>query len=292
MSQRITPAKLQRLQRALQSLINSVHDARTRFVASRHLRTQPLAGLSRFVKELLALPHSSDYAVFEPVLKRRLVRVQHRLQGHPRVAGGPSFALAQELPSCYGHTVLAYEEAAGVLLRALADVPLTRAPLASVRQLLAGPRRVVFVPRADAERYRPAPSSVLISINNPDEELLCPQPGWAEVLHLRMHDVDTPGAGLQVFSAEQAAQVLALVERHRSTAQEVVLHCQAGMSRSGGMALFLAEYLGLPCYKAQTPVTGLSWPLYNRKVYSVLAHAAHGAPGAAFLADGPAREGA
>lgn len=290
MSRRITAAKLQRLLRVLQPLIAAVHDARTRFADARHLRPRHLSGLSRFVKDVLSLPHTADLDLFEPVLKRRLVRVQHRLLGHATGEGALPYSLARDLPTVYLPKVRAYEEVAGDLLCALADVPLSRVPLKSVRDLRSEALpvcRVVFVSRADAARYAPGPESVLISINNPDEALLEPQPGWREVLFLRMHDVDTPAPGLQVFSTEQAQQVLALVSRHRKTAQEFVLHCQAGMSRSGGMAVFLSEYLGVPCFKAQAPVTGLSWPLYNRKVYRTMAQAAHGPVGSAFACSIP-----
>lgn len=285
MTQRITQPKLQRLAQATSALVGAINDARVRYRGCRDIRPRKFTGLTKFLKQLLALPHTSDYRPFERGLKRRLVRANHRLVGHVPKPGAQSYSLRGQLPPVYLDIVQKYEAAAAEMLKTLADVQTTREPLESVRvtqDKLTGARRVVFVPRADAAQYVPTPGSLLISINNPDEELLTPQPGWKGVLFLKLHDVDTPAPGLKVFDEEQARMVLAFISPNIRTVREVVVHCQAGMSRSGGLAIFLSEYLGLPCYKAQTPVDGLRWPLYNRKVYSTMAQVAYGTPGAAF----------
>lgn len=40
------------------------------------------SGHSKFFKDLASLPHDSDYSLFEKAVKRRLVRIQHRIHGH------------------------------------------------------------------------------------------------------------------------------------------------------------------------------------------------------------------
>lgn len=141
--------------------------------------------------------------------------------------------------------------------------------------------RIVFLPRVVAAKWRPVPNSVLVSIHDCDEEPLQPQDGWAEVLWLRFHDTDGEQSGLEVFSAQQAEQILELAKRH-ADASELIVHCQMGQSRSAAIALFLSEHLSLPCFKEQTPVTAMTWLGYNKKVYSTLAAACYGPVGSAF----------
>ncbi len=143
--------------------------------------------------------------------------------------------------------------------------------------------KVVFLPRVVAGRWQPAPRSVLISIHDVSEPPLQPQPGWDDVLYLRFHDTDGQQMGLEVFSTAQAQEVLAFIDRH-CDAHHLVVHCQMGHSRSAAVALFAAEMLGVPCFKEQTPVTGLSWRSYNRKVYATLHEARYGPVGQAFAA--------
>jgi len=135
MTQRLSQGTILQLLRVLQPLIAAVHDARTRYHDCSHLRPRRLASLARFLKELAALPHTSDYAPFEGQLKRRLVRAQHRLHGIQREDGFPCFALAKELPSCYQEAVLAFDAKARLMLRRLADVDGSpaRAPLLPVQ---------------------------------------------------------------------------------------------------------------------------------------------------------------
>lgn len=138
MPQRISPAKLQRLLSSLQALICAVHDARQRYSSCRQLSARRLSGLSRFTKELLGLPHSSNYASFEIQLKRRLVKVQHRLHGRQGAGVGDCYALRDQLPNVYQDAVLCYDDAARELLRSLVDVDIhaNHQPLKSVRELL------------------------------------------------------------------------------------------------------------------------------------------------------------
>lgn len=123
-----------------------------------------------------------------------------------------------------------------------------------------------FLPRVVAGAYQPAAGSVLISIHDLSEPPLLPQPGWAAVLYQRFHDTDGGQQGLELFSDEQARQVLAFAAQHEQ-APELVVHCQMGQSRSAAVALYLAERYGVPCFKEHTPVTWQNWKIYNRFVY-------------------------
>jgi predicted protein tyrosine phosphatase len=146
--------------------------------------------------------------------------------------------------------------------------------------------RIVFLPRAVAARWKPVPGSVLISIHDHAEEPLQPQEGWTDVVWLRFDDTDNPNIGLEVFSTSQAEQVLAFAEKHRNAA-ELVVHCQMGHSRSAGVAIFLSEHLGLPCFKEQRQVTAMTWQGYNKLVYRTLSDVVHGPIGSAFASQDP-----
>lgn len=127
-------------------------------------------------------------------------------------------------------------------------------------------KSIRFLPRVIAEQYRPTPGSVLISIHDCSEPPLTPQQGWAEVLVQRFHDTDGETLGLEVFSEDQAREVLTFVERHRQC-PELVIHCSLGQSRSAAVAIYLSEKYGVPCFKESIPVTWETWRLYNRYVY-------------------------
>ncbi len=137
MAQRLSQAKLQRLQVALSAVIHAIHDARVRYRDCRELRPRRLAGFSAFLRDLLALPHSADYRLFEVQLKRRLVRTQHRLFGRDGGAPGDC-SLDVQLPSVYLDVLENYRLASRELLKALADVDITanHQPQLSVKALL------------------------------------------------------------------------------------------------------------------------------------------------------------
>ena len=120
--QRLSQAKLQRALGALKPLIAAVHDARTRYQDCVHLRTRHLSGLSRLLKALIALPASTDYSPYEAELKRRLIKVQHRVHGMNYLPHAISYALVEDLPVVYRDAVWAYADQAQVLLQSLADV--------------------------------------------------------------------------------------------------------------------------------------------------------------------------
>lgn len=136
-------------------------------------------------------------------------------------------------------------------------------------------KKIRFLPRVVAGAYKPPAGSVLISIYDRSEAPLTPQEGWDAVLYQRFHDTDGTIMGLEIFSAEQAQEVLDFVSKH-SACDELIVHCQMGQSRSAGIALYLAEKYEVPCFKENTPVTWENWKVYNKLVYRKLMNADHG----------------
>ncbi len=135
-----------------------------------------------------------------------------------------------------------------------------------------------FLPRAVAAVYKPLEGAVLISIHDRSEGPLAPQSGWRDVLYQRFHDTDGTIMGLEVFSGEQAREILDFVEQNKDC-DELVVHCQMGQSRSAAVAIYLSEKYGVPCYKENTPVTWENWKVYNRLVYRRLCNVDNGMEG-------------
>jgi predicted protein tyrosine phosphatase len=120
-----------------------------------------------------------------------------------------------------------------------------------------------------AEAYEPQGVEVCISIRDPDVEPARLAPGFAAVLRLAFHDLESATTPEDVmFAPEHAAEVLAFVMRWRH-AERIVVHCHAGVSRSPGIALGLCDVLSHPA----APSLERAHPLWNRWVREVLANA-------------------
>jgi predicted protein tyrosine phosphatase len=92
-----------------------------------------------------------------------------------------------------------------------------------------------------------APHVVISITTTPDDEARIPEaPACREILRLSFPDADGSVAGYAegaLFSANDADRIWKLVLRHREEIALVVLHCDAGLSRSPGVAAALAKIL-------------------------------------------------
>lgn len=141
---------------------------------------------------------------------------------------------------------------------------------------------VVFYPRAEAEHFVPQYSDVIISIHDRHQPPAVLQAGWENVLLLSFHDVDVPEHDRDLFSADQAQQVIDFIHDN-ANAKRIIVHCNMGVSRSAGIALFISEQQerqlfqqGRALYYPEIPKQ------YNRLVYSVLNTALMGNAPSAF----------
>jgi predicted protein tyrosine phosphatase len=130
-------------------------------------------------------------------------------------------------------------------------------------------KHVRFLSRRQAAETRPRAGAVLISVHDRSEPPLTPLAGWSDILVQRFHDTDGSLMGLEVFSNEQARELLSFVQAHHDCS-ELVVHCQQGSSRSAAIALFFAEKYGVPCHQVKKPVTRATWKFFNRMVYERL----------------------
>jgi predicted protein tyrosine phosphatase len=131
-------------------------------------------------------------------------------------------------------------------------------------------RQVQFCSRKDAEAMPARRNWAVISITEPVSAFgpAKLQEGWHLVLRLEFHDIDVHEEPYVMMSQEMAKQI---VDFARDMAQEVegiLVHCNAGVSRSAAIALWIADEFDLPFNRA--------YQLHNKHVYKLLREAAHG----------------
>lgn len=129
-------------------------------------------------------------------------------------------------------------------------------------------QEVRFMPQAHAVQLTPMADTALISITGPASEAQLKY-GWNHLLRLEFHDADIEEFdGCLLFDQDMARQVIQFVESLPDTVTRVYVHCHAGISRSAGVAKFVAEMTDSPFNK--------EYNSYNRLVYSTLRKAYFG----------------
>lgn len=117
--------------------------------------------------------------------------------------------------------------------------------------------KVIVLPRRAAERHTRKTPWAHIAITDPAPNgwlAQRPCPRLRDRLHLQFMDV-TPEdfernpafRSLEpfLFDAEQAGQIIAFLEKHKTEALDWVVSCEAGISRSSAVANFVLDYFGL-----------------------------------------------
>lgn len=128
------------------------------------------------------------------------------------------------------------------------------------------PKGILVLSRERAEAYKPDPGEVCISISSPGGKVAALHPGWTDVLRLQFADDcwsdNRSGYGITEAQADRAVVFFA---RWRS-APRIVIHCEAGVSRSVSMADALAWCFG--CRHLLTPT-----PICNPNVFVAIVQA-------------------
>lgn len=106
--------------------------------------------------------------------------------------------------------------------------------------------RVDVYNRGQAEDLEPTEGTVMISISSPGDPADLKE-GWEDVLRLEFHDVvkiplDIPD--IKAFCQDHVDAVHEFVDKHVETGKNFVVHCDAGVSRSVAMGVFLKEVHG------------------------------------------------
>lgn len=126
----------------------------------------------------------------------------------------------------------------------------------------------VVLSREDAERYEPRGREICISISDPDAPPAQVSSRFAAVLRLNFDDVTERGEDSDILFAEEHAREIRDFLDSWPSAERVMVHCNAGVSRSPGVALGLCDVRGWA-----TAALERSHPGWNRLVRAVLADA-------------------
>jgi predicted protein tyrosine phosphatase len=102
----------------------------------------------------------------------------------------------------------------------------------------------VVLSREEAERYEPSGSEICISISDPDAPPARVSSRFAAVLRVSFNDVTERGEPSDIlFAQDHARQIREFLDTWRN-AERVMVHCNAGVSRSPGVALGLCDLHG------------------------------------------------
>ncbi|HEV7839886.1 MAG TPA: hypothetical protein VGO75_17575 [Gemmatimonadaceae bacterium] len=123
----------------------------------------------------------------------------------------------------------------------------------------------VVLSREEAEAYEPRGNEICISISDPDASSAQVSPRFAAVLRLNFDDVIERGEPSDVLFAEDHAREIREFLDSWPNAERVMVHCNAGVSRSPGVALGLCDLGGWATAELER-----SHPGWNRLVRSVL----------------------
>lgn len=125
---------------------------------------------------------------------------------------------------------------------------------------------LLVLSREDAEAYEPRGQEICISISDPDAPPARVSSRFKAVLRLSFDDVTQRGEVSDILFAEEHAQEIREFLDSWPTAERVVVHCHAGVSRSPAVALGLCDVRGWA-----TAALERSHPGWNRLVRKVLA---------------------
>ena len=126
----------------------------------------------------------------------------------------------------------------------------------------------VVLSREEAELYEPRGKEICISISDPEASPARVSSRFAAVLRLNFDDVIERGEPSDILFAEDHAREIRKFLDAWPKAERVMVHCNAGVSRSPGVALGLCDIQGWA-----TAALERSHPGWNRLVRSVIAAA-------------------
>lgn len=138
MPNRVSHGELLATVRKVSALLNACNCITKTQPGTKLGRLRKLSGLSRFLKAMASLPHNTDLRPYEPMLKKRLLKAQHRVFGlnpGPLDSEQPGSALANVLRMNHAEKLHAFQLSCTALLAALDDVPPATGPLQTVSQL-------------------------------------------------------------------------------------------------------------------------------------------------------------
>jgi len=103
----------------------------------------------------------------------------------------------------------------------------------------------------------------VISITHPNDQANLS--GWEDVVRFEFDDITIQTCGYVMFDLDMAIK---MVDSVMNTDKQILVHCDAGMSRSAAVCRFFVEHKKLT-YRDYPGNIG-TWSLYNKHVYATL----------------------
>lgn len=122
-------------------------------------------------------------------------------------------------------------------------------------------RQAEMMPKTDDGIKR-----ALISLVSPGQPEANLQPGaWTDVLRMKFHDFHWDDGVHKVITKAQAIEILQFLTKNQHDAEEVIVHCEMGVSRSAAVSMFIADIYNLAFDR--------TYNRHNRYVYTMLKRA-------------------
>ena len=83
---------------------------------------------------------------------------------------------------------------------------------------------------------------IVISITDPKQGEARIKTAPKAILRLQFHDLDKHCEGYEIFTDKDAKKVRRFVTSHLNEIETIVIHCEAGVSRSVGMGAAIAKF--------------------------------------------------
>jgi predicted protein tyrosine phosphatase len=101
--------------------------------------------------------------------------------------------------------------------------------------------------RGQAVDLEPTEGTVMISISSPGDQASLKE-GWEDILRLEFHDVvripKGIGNNILAFNSSHVDAVHKFVDKYAAAGKDFAVHCDAGVSRSVAVGVFLEEVHG------------------------------------------------
>ncbi len=136
-------------------------------------------------------------------------------------------------------------------------------------------RSVTYISEATATRLQPLPGAAMISITNPGD--VAPlQAGWEQILRICVADASYDEFTIKSYgrmwfmsshgfpTKEHALAIRSFMDRLPPNIETLIIHCGAGISRSGAVAKYAAERFGTHFPE--------DYDRYNEALYRLLAN--------------------
>lgn len=126
--------------------------------------------------------------------------------------------------------------------------------------------QVIYMSRLEAERFDNDKNYIIISITDPNQPVaqLEKSNNCNGILRQKFYDIDVPVKGYKLMDSYQADEIATFVKNHKDFVDIIIVHCEAGISRSAGIAMAINEWIHYVVF---------SYPIYNRHCYRLMKEA-------------------